>query len=732
MVAQVQTPVHSPATPRVRRLRQAALTRHAAWSWQPELHGGEAWMESRGDLWWIRRKGQKTRAILRQAEPVIDPEELLVGKTTHREPTPREAERLERVRQFMGAQPPVTGQTGHMGIDHAELLALGCRGLQEKLRARQQELDPANPDQQQQRVFYEAACLALEGVCDLAARYAQHACDLAAEEPGRRRKSELLEIAAMCERVPAGPALTFRDALQASHFINFCIQYAEPVGLLCPGRMDRWLWPYYQRDVAAGRLTPAQAQELIDCYFILINEIIPRGLAIGAMVGGQDAQGQDVTNEVSFMCLQAVENTRLAYPGLGICWHEGTPDALLDFGCQLMAHGRANPAIFNDQVIPEGLRRAGVRPEESHLYINSTCVEISPLGSSNVWVASPYFNLTGCLLDVVDGLLTPVPSPSGEALRRGGNGKGPTFAQIKAGIKRRLADQIAAAVAEQNAARESRERFGGTPLLSCFVNDCLARGRDIDHGGARHNWIECSFVGLANLVDSLMVIREFVYDKKSITLGALRETLASDFAGAEDLRQCFLNYPEKYGNDRDEVDALAREFTEFVAREAGRHRVRLSDRYYAGFFCWIMHQQLGAITGASPDGRRAGFAFADGAGPAQGRERHGPTAAVKSVTKWDHTPMLGGLVLNLKFSPKSLREAQSRANLLALIKTYMRLGGQEVQVNCVSRDTLLAARERPEEHRDLLVRIAGYVDYFVGLPEGMQEEVILRTEFDVV
>ena len=709
------------ATPRVERLREVALSRNAIWSWQPELHGGEAWQASLGDMWWIRRKGHKAAQILRNADVCISPDELLVGKTPRREPTADEAARLDAVRPFMGAQPHTSGQTGHMAVDHEQLLALGCRGIQEEIRAKQARLDVAKPDQQEQFMFLEAAWEALDGVCDFARRHAEAARELAAAESSHRRKRELLDIAEMCDRVPAQPATTFREALQASHFINFCIQFAEPVGLLCPGRMDRWLEPFYQRDLAEGRITPAQAQELVDCYYILINEIIPRGLAIGAMVGGQDAEGNDVTNDVSFMCLQAVENTRLAYPTLGICWHEGTPDALLDFGCEIMANGRANPAAFNDEVIPEGLRRAGVRPGESHEYINSTCVEISPIGSSNVWVASPYYNLTQCLLDVVEEYV------AGES-----QAPLPTFAQLKRDIKRRLTGQIRDAIAEQNTCREARFRFGGTPLLSCFVNDCLERGKDIDHGGARHNWVECSFVGLANLVDSLMVIKEFVYDKKTITLGALKQTLDTDYAGEEALRQCFLNFPEKYGNDRDDVDGLAREFTEFVAKETGKHRVRLNDRYYAGFFCWIMHQQLGSITGASPDGRRAGFPFADGAGPAQGRERLGPTAAVKSVTKWDHTPMLGGLVLNLKFSPKALRDPSSRANLTAVIKTYMRLGGQEVQVNCVGRDTLEAARRNPEQYRDLLVRIAGYVDYFVGLPEGMQEEVILRTEFEVV
>lgn len=674
--------------------------------------------ESRGDLWWIRRKGRRDYDVLRGQDPVIEPGELLVGKQTRREPTAEEQARLEQSRAFMGTQPIITGQTGHMAIDYATLLAKGCRGLQQELREKQASLETSDPEQQQQWVFCEAAWLALEGVCELSGRYAEHARALAAQEPDSARRAELEEIAGVCERVPAQPAQTVHEALQAAHFVTFCITLADNHWLMCPGRIDRWLWPLYQADLAAGRTTPERTQELIDCLYILMNEIVPRSLAVGVMVGGRDAEGNDITNDISYMCLEAVENTRLAYPTLGICWHEGTPDELLDLGCRLMALGRANPAVFNDYVIAEGLRRAGVRPEESTEYINSTCVEISPVGSSNVWVASPYFNLTQCLLDTV-----------GDYVQRD---ETPSFEELKAALKARVAGQIRDAVADQNSARESRERFGGAPLLSCFVNDCLERGRDMDHGGARHNWIECSFVGLANLVDALCVVQEFVYERGTLGLRGLKELLDADYAGAEDTRQCFLNHPAKYGNDNDQADDLAREMTEFLSSETARYRVRLNDRYYAGFFCWIMHQQLGSATGASPDGRKAGVAFADGAGPAQGRERHGPTAAVKSTTKWDHTPMLGGLVLNLKFSPQTLQAPESRTKLMELLKVYLRLGGQEVQVNCVSRETLQAAREHPEAYRDLLVRIAGYVDYFVGLPPGMQDEVIMRTEFDVV
>ncbi len=709
-----------PASERVKRLRERARTRHVYGTYERKLWETRSWRETAGELWWIVRKGKKVAAVLSHMTPALDPDELLVGRYPAHAPTEAEQAELAEADQVWAWQPRVCGQTGHMAIDYEKLLRLGVRGIMAEIEQYRAQLDIARPTDQEKDAFYRAALEALEAVCVLAQRYAARARELAAEATDQAQRAELEELARICRHVPAQPAQTYHEALQSVHFVTFCIMASEPANLFCPGRMDRWLYPYYRRDLREGRLTPERAQELLDCFFILINENVAPGLAVGVMIGGQDGHGNDVTNELSYMCLQAKENTRLAYPTVGLCYHPGTPEELLRRGCELLALGTGDPAIFNDQVISEGLRRAGLSREESYLYINSTCVEISPIASSNIWVASPYFNLTQTLLDIISDIAEgKLPQPS-------------RIEDLLAEHKRRMAQQIARAVAEQNSCREARRRFGGYPLLSCFVNDCLHRGKDLDAGGARHNWIECSFVGLANLVDSLAAIARLVFEEQAVTLQRLWEVLESDFAEAESLRQRLLNDAPKYGNDDDTVDALAVEITEFLAAECAKHEVVHNDRYYPGFFCWVMHGRLGAQTGASPDGRRAGWAFADGAGPAQGRELCGPTAAVKSTTKWDHTPNLGGLVLNLKFSARALDTAEAREKLAALIRTYMQLGGLETQINVVSRDTLLDAQENPEQHRDLLVRVAGYSDYFVGLDPVLQDEIIRRTEHEAV
>jgi formate C-acetyltransferase len=400
---------------------------------------------------------------------------------------------------------------------------------------------------------------------------------------------------------------------------------------------------------------------------------------------------------------------------------------------ELLAQGLSHPALFNDDVITKGLLGAGLPPAEACLYQQSTCVEITPIASSNVYVASPYINLVQLLHDVLGvpplGSLPwpaqpPRETPSTDGCRP------ETFEALLLAYRQRLADAIRQAVMSENTNQATRRYNGGFPLLSCFVNDCLARGRDIDHGGARYNWIEPSFVGLSNVVDSLAAIRQFVYEEKVVSLDDLARAMANNYAGREDLRLMLLHRAPKYGNDDEGVDALAARITGWIREHVRAYTTYLGGQFLSGFFCWIQHERLGRVTAASADGRQAGFPLGDGSGPAQGRERLGPTAAMLSATKWDHAPHLGGIAVNLKFS-RPRDPSAFRDRLLDVVETYLRRGGFEVQVNVVDKKTLLAAQQHPEQYRDLVVRIGGYSDYFVGLSSEMQEEIILRTEHEL-
>lgn len=598
-----------------------------------------------------------------------------------------------------------------MAVDYDRLLSQGIVGILESLRAYRAALDTTCTADLEKDLFYASCERCLQAVLRLSERYAEEAERQAAVCGDAARAAELREIAAVCRRVPAQPPETFREAVQAVHFLTFClnIKPLKPHSQQYQfGRPDRYLLPYYERDLAAGRLTRGQAQTLLDCVAVLMNQNVNKGLSNGYMVGGRDPHGHVVSNELTTMLMRVVEQVRLVYPSVGLCWCTDTPAADLRLACEILRQGHSHPAIFNDDVITAGLRGYGLSAEEACHYIHSTCVEITPIGCSNVWVASPYINLMQALLDVLDR-------------------EYPTMEALYDAYFAHLRERLRAEMIEQNRARLERMHTID-PLLSCFVNDCLRDGRDIEQGGARYNWTMPSFVGLSNVADSLTAIDEMVFRRQRYTFAALQELLANDFAGREDERLELLNAVPKYGNDVDRADAVVQRVSAWLAEECTRYATAFRNgRVIPSLFCWIMHDTLGQKTGAGPDGRKAGFPLGDGSGPAQGREQHGPTASVLSSTKWAHGPFIGGVAVNMKFS-KALFRDSSLDRMEALIVTYLRRGGFEMQINVVDRETLLKAQQEPENYRDLIVRIGGYSDYFVRLTPTMQAEVLLRTE----
>ncbi|MFW5798460.1 MAG: pyruvate formate lyase family protein, partial [Planctomycetota bacterium] len=470
-------------------------------------------------------------------------------------------------------------------------------------------------------------------------------------------------------------------------------------------------------DLEAGRLTRERALLLIESLYLLVNEYTPDGGAVSVMLGGRDASGHTVANDLSTLSLEALRRTRLVYPTVGVCWHEELPAELTDLAIELIASGIANPAFFGDEVIQAGLRTWGLPPAESHYYINSTCVEITPCGSSGVWVASPYFNTCALLLEEIAERADNPPED---------------FETFLQGYLDRLDRAITDGVNHQNLLRQRRQAGGGKPLQSVFTLDCIERARDIDDGGARYNWVECSFVGLANLADSLYVLRHEVYDTGRLSLARLVQLLQDNFEHDPAELARIAAHP-KYGQGNAEVDRFVQMVVQFAVDRCTAHRMHPDDSpFVPGAFVWTMHERLGRQTGATPDGRRRGTPFADGCGPAQGRERFGPTAAILSTTSWDHSPMIGGLAFNMKFNASLLRGTEGQARLKDLVLTYLRRGGFETQVNVTDRDVLLRARDNPHEYRDLVVRIGGYTDYFTRLSPEMQDEILLRTEYQSV
>ena len=702
--------VDAPA--RISILRQRLLERkdQGPSGWSPTampVTTSRSLRASEGTSSWQLRRGLLLRNRLSAVPFAIDDLELLAGRV-NLDRVEGTAEEIEAASEYMKQYPGAGGQTGHCELHLDPLMEKGIDGLSAEIRDLMENSTAEKAD------TYQSFLYAIEGLSRMIENAAL-ATDKAASSASPERQRELQTIATSCRRIAHAPPATFRDALQLLWFAIMGVMHGEPVSLVVPGHLDRTLHPFFTRDLETGELTAEQALLLIESLYLLVNEYIPDGLAISVMVGGRDTDGNDVTNPLSYLSLEALRRTALIYPTVGICWHDSTPADLVELAVDLIGQGNANPAFFGDATIQKGLQRLGVPAGESCRYVNSTCVEITPSGSSNVWVASPYYNTCQILLDEI---ATNASSPA------------PDFTTFVDQYRQRLATAVEQGVAQQNEARRQRRQRGRKPLQSVFTRDCIERGRDIDANGARYNWVECSFVGLANLADALHVIDHEIFRQQQLTFAELKELLDTDFAAGEAVRLRFLNAYPKYGQNSKEVDQLVGDSVRFVTGLCARFRMEPDDAHYVpGAFVWVMHEHLGRDTGATPDGRRAGFPFADGCGPAQGRERKGPTAAILSTTSWDHSPMIGGLAYNMKFNTSLFRTPEGFDRLRDLTLAFLRRGGFETQINVVDHEVLKDARQHPENYRDLVVRIGGYTDYFTRLSPEMQAEVILRTEF---
>ena len=639
--------------------------------------------------------------------PVIEKGELVVGKAENHL---TEEETLEWNNGYKDSvlsewKDARVGQDSHMAIDYDLLLEEGIVGIIARIDA----LIKVNEGS---IAFYSAAKKCLEAVIVHSENYAKLLESMAEKEENDKTKSELYELSEICLRVPRYPANSFHEAVQSVHFISYVLS-CNPLRFCDQqfqlGRPDRYLYSYYKNDVESGKISKEDAKLILDCLGVQINNRVPRGLSCGYMVGGRDAEGNIVQNELTLMLMDVIDRVRLVYPAVGLCYTEGMDDIYLHRACEILAKGRSHPAIFNDDVISEGLMCYGVPREEAHNYIHSTCVEITPIAASNVWVASPYTNMPAILLDAL-----------GDDYE--------TFDDLLSAVFRRLDASIKKNFEEQCVARLRRNEKSINPLLSCFVNDCLSRGVDIESGGAKYNWVMPSFVGVANLVDSLYAVKKAVFDNHELSLCRLRDALNSNFKDNETLRLRLLNSIDKYGNDKNEIDSYFELISEHLVSECKKYKgVFCNSDLIPSVFCWVMHEYFGRETGATPDGRLSGFPLGDGSGACQGREKCGPTASILSSTKWSHKELIGGVAVNMKFSKKTFSNS-SLDVMKNLIKAYLKRGGFEMQINVIDKETLLCAKENPEEYRDLVVRIGGYSDFFVKLSPEMQNEVILRTE----
>ena len=700
-----------PATDRVVKLREVVLHspifERSIRTFRPErvsLLFLEGWAAAVNMPTLTLRRAHAEAYVLRNMPQVINSDELIVGCPDFSPLTEDEILRLKKVESAGHAIPWAGGLTSHMALDFEKLLAVGIDGLIKEIKERQTSLDLNVPDNIAKDDFYQGCLVELEGLLTAASRYVEQARFLA-RSATPERAAELEQIAGILEQVPAKPARTFREALQSIHFYLFMLE------LFQIGRPDQYLLPYYQADLAAGRLTPESALELIDCFSFLYSYYVPLATSVGFMVGGRDKNGASVANDLTRLFLQSIGHVRMAYPSIGLCVHRETPDDLLDLSIKLLSEGCSHPALFNDEAIAKGLLKLGLPAEDARNYTHSCCVEITPCAKSGTWISSPYHNLPGILMELLS-----------EQSDFG------SFDELLTVYRCRLRDKVETAALHQNRLQLERSRNGRETLrAACLVHDCLETGRSLDQGGAIYNYIMPTFVGMANLVDSLAAINFLVFKDEERSLAELVQILKDDYKGNESLRRKITAKLPHYGNNEPFTDQLAQKITDMLAHIGDGLRTFRGSTLVPSLFSYLEHERLGQQTMATPDGRLAGFPLADSVGAAQGRDKNGPTAAILSATCWDHTPFIGGIAVNLKFG-KSQMSGEAATKMKALIKTFMERSGFELQINSIDREILLKAREDPEKYSDLLVRIGGYSDYFTRLSPKMQAEIIARAE----
>ena len=636
--------------------------------------------------------------------------------------------------EFMEQRSP-----GHTVLDD-KLYRKGLRGLLDDIAQALEDLDFLNdPGALAKQEQLRAMAISAEAVIELAHRHADEALAQAEREADPGRRAELERIAAVCRHVPEHPPRDFHEALQAYWFVHLGVTLElNPWDAFSPGKLDQHLLPYYERGLAEGTLTREGAEELLQCLWIKFNnQPAPPKVGVTAEesgtytdfaqinLGGVRPDGSDGVNDVTWLLLDVVEEMRLLQPSASIHVSRKNPDAFIKRAGRIIRTGFGQPSVFNNDLVVQELLRQGKTILDARQGGTSGCVETGAFGKEN-YNLTGYFNLPKVLeLTLHNG----VDPRTGRQIgpRSGDPAAFATYDDLMAAFERQLGHWIDVKVRGNQVIERLYAEQMPAPFLSVLIDDCIARGRDYHDGGARYNTSYIQGVGLGTMADAMAAIRHQVYDEGALSLPDLVAALDADFAGQERLRQQLLNRTPKYGNDDDRADDEMRAVFEAYYRAVeGRPNTR-DGTYRVNMLPTTVHVYFGAVTGATPDGRRAGTPLSEGISPVQGADRRGPTAVIRSAAKMDHV-RTGGTLLNQKLAPQLLRTDEDLDNLVHLVRAYFGLDGHHIQFNVVDVDTLRAAQADPVAHRNLIVRVAGYSDYFCDLGTALQDEIIARTE----
>jgi len=585
----------------------------------------------------------------------------------------------------------------------------------------------------------KAMLICADALVRFAERHAEKARGLAKQESDPQRKAELERIAQVCSHVPAHAPRDFWEALQYYWFVHLGVTTEmNPWDSFNPGRLDQHLYPFYRRGLDEGTLTAEQAKELLQCFWVKFNnQPAPPKVGVTAAEsgtytdfaqinsGGLKEDGSDGVNEVTFLVLDVVEEMRLVQPSSSIQVSKKNPDRFIKRATKIIRTGFGQPSVFNCDVIVQELVRMGKSVADARNGGSSGCVEVGAFGKES-YILTGYFNLPKVLELTLNNGVDP---RTGRRLgpQTGDPEQFEVFEQLFEAYRQQLNYLMDIKMRGNNVIERLYATYMPAPFLSILIDDCIAKGKDYHDGGARYNTNYVQGVGLGTITDALTAIKCHVFDHRDVSMSRLLAALRSDFEGEEALRQTLLERTPKYGNDDDYADDVMRSvFEVYFQAVDGRPNTR-GGRYHINLLPTTVHVYFGSVIGATPDGRKAGLPLSEGISPVQGADRYGPTAVLKSAAKMDHA-RTGGTLLNMKFNPQVLDSDESLDKLTQLIRSYFRLDGHHIQFNVVDAETLREAQKHPERNRDLIVRVAGYSDYFVDLGRDLQNEIIARTE----
>lgn len=675
---------------------------------------------------------------------------------------------------------------GHVTVGYGDILARGLMGIRQDAEEALKAAGPGDGDYCTRSHFLQAVIVSCDAAIGYAKRYAALAVSMAEQERDEKRRQELLAIAQNCVNVPQHGASSFWEACQSFWFIQMLLQVESSGHSISPGRFDQYMYPYYQRDLEAGTLTREQAQELIDCIWVKLNDLNKARDAASAegfagyslfqnlIVGGQNSEGLDVTNDLSFMCIDASHHVFLPQPSLSIRVWNKTPHELMIKAAGLTRTGIGLPAYYNDEVIIPSLVSRGLTLQDARDYNIIGCVEPQKSGKTDGWHDAAFFNMCrplelvfsngydqGELISIQTGDVTQMSS----------------FEEFYDAYKAQMNYMISLLVNADNAIDVAHAERCPLPFLSGMIEDCIGRGKSVQEGGAVYNFTGPQGFGIANMADSLYAIKTLVFEQHKITMAELKEALEHNFGqglsadkieeittnlvkqisasghplqaadieriaalvaetaqgqGSENARyrqiQELLSEVPKFGNDIEEVDAFARDVAYTYTRPLENYKNPRGGQFQAGLYPVSANVPLGAQTGATPDGRLAQTPVADGVSPSAGKDTHGPTSAANSVSKLDHYIASNGTLFNQKFHPSALAGQKGLENFAALIRAYFDQKGSHMQFNVVDRETLLDAQKHPDRYKGLVVRVAGYSALFTTLSKSLQDDIIRRTE----